>query len=116
CNLTGNNTFTGSVTLNTDSTVEAEYGTQLTLSALPGSTTQQVINQGHLLTVNSYGDVVIADSVSGAGGLSKYGAGTLTFSGTSQNLFGGPTTVRQGTLNLAEYPGITAVAGPRLTV
>jgi autotransporter-associated beta strand protein len=115
-NHTGNNTWTGLVTLGSDSTVTADAGTQLTLSALPGAATQQVANKGYLLTVNSIGDVVMADNISGAGGLQKTGAGTLTFAGTSPNTYAGATTVLAGTLNLAKWPGIVAVAGAGLTI
>lgn len=111
CNLTGNNTWTGNITLGTDSTVEAEYGTQLTLQALPGSPTQDVALDFHKLTVKAYGDVVMADNINGSGSLLKYGAGTLTFAGASPNTYTGTTTVSEGTLNLAKYAGIIAVGG-----
>jgi autotransporter-associated beta strand protein len=55
---------------------------------------------GALLTLGGAGDTTVSTTaISGAGGLTKDGPGTLTLSGA--NTYTGPTTVSNGTLVLS---------------
>ena len=65
------------------------------------------------LIVHAYnsGGTTISSTITGTGGLTKSGAGTLTLSGTAANTYTGVTTVNAGTLDLAKSAGVTAVAG-----
>ena len=85
---TGTSSLAGPVTLGAASSVEVA-GTQLTLNGA-------LNNGGFGLTVNGSGNTLLNGVVSGAGGLTKLGAGTLTLAGT--NTYAGATTVNGGTL------------------
>lgn len=58
------------------------------------------------------GTTNVGVSIAGAGGLTKTGTGTLTFTGAVANTYSGTTTVSGGTLNLNHSAGVDAVAGP----
>lgn len=90
-NLTGNNTWTGAVTLANAATVRTDGG-GLTLSG-------PVNNGGFALTVTGAENTTISGAISGAGGLTKSGTGVLTLSGT--NTHAGTTQVNDGRLVLA---------------
>src|SRR5439155_16972542 len=79
------NSWSGAVTLGANSTVAVDAGS-LTMSGATG------------------------DGALGFG-LTKAGAGTLTFSGTSANTYTGATTVNAGELDLGKTAGVNAVAG-----
>ena len=82
-NISGNNSFTGNVTLASDTTIGTDAGT-LTLSGV----------------------------VSGAGfSVTKVGAGTLTYGGGANNTYTGATVVNEGTLILSKTGNHTAIAG-----
>lgn len=74
-NITGNNTYSGAITLSDDSTVYADTGTTLNL----------------------------AGDISGSGGLTKNGDGTVQLTGT--NTFSGDTTISGGTLEIGAGTG-----------
>ena len=50
------------------------------------------------------------------GGVTKTGAGQLSFTGTEANTYTGPTRVDEGTLNLAKSNGVNSIAGSAITV
>jgi fibronectin-binding autotransporter adhesin len=93
-NISGNNTFGGSILFGSASRIASDSGT-LTLSG-------NLNNGGFLFTESGAGDVTISGVISGTGGLTKTGTGTLTLSGAASNTYTGATTVSQGTLILAK--------------
>ncbi len=105
-NVSGNNSWSGTVTLGSASTVQSDSGT-LTISG--------GVSGGQTLTVDGAGSTTVSGIISGAGALTKNGAGTLQLSGASANTYSGLTTVNSGTLLLAKTAGVNAVAG-NLTV
>lgn len=57
------------------------------------------------------GTTSISVGIVGTGGLTKTGAGTLTFDGALANTYSGTTTVSGGVLNLAQTAGTNAITG-----
>ncbi len=55
------------------------------------------------------GTLTLANQISGAGGLTKTGAGTLRLEGTASNAYASVTTVNEGVLELNKAPGAVAV-------
>jgi len=74
-----------------------------------------VVNGGNLLTVGGASNTSIIAVMSGAGGLTKSGGGTLTLGNgsgdTFANTYTGLTTVSAGTLLLDKAAGTAAIAG-----
>ena len=95
------NTWSGNVTL--DSTIPIA-SRPATIGSTLGTLTlkRNINNAGALLTVAGAGNTVFGDTgvLSGAGGLQKSDAGTLTLSGTGVNNYAGVTTVTRGVLNI----------------
>jgi autotransporter-associated beta strand protein/probable HAF family extracellular repeat protein len=58
-----------------------------------------VNNSGNLLTVDGPGNHLISGAISGTGGLTKSGSGTLTLSSTN-NAYSGVTTINNGVLEI----------------
>jgi autotransporter-associated beta strand protein len=90
-NISGSNTFGGTITLGAASTIGSTSGT-LTL----GPTTT-VTNAGFAATFNAIGDIVANGVISGTGALIKNGAGTLTLANAG-NSYSGATTFNNGTV------------------
>ncbi len=61
-----------------------------------------------LLTITGF-DVNLSGVLSGAGGVTKNGSGTLTFSGASAKFTLGLTTVNSGTVLLNKNNGVVAM-------
>lgn len=82
----------------------------------PGSGTSPIdvsarinpVASGQVANIDTGGyDVTFATGLSGDGGLTKLGEGSLTLAGA--NTYSGPTTVRAGTLNLNSASGLIAI-------
>jgi autotransporter-associated beta strand protein len=103
-NASGTNTLTGAIVLGSAARVvnTAPVAT-LTLAG-------PVNNSGVLLTVIATNLTNLTGVITGAGGLTKTGTGTLSLQGTTANTYSGLTTVTGGMLDLANTGGI-AVAG-----
>ena len=102
-NGSGNNTFSGAITLAGATRINSLAGT-LTLNsgtAINGS--------GNALSVGGVGNITISSVLGTSGGLVKDGAGTLTFNGSSVNTFTGGIVLNNGTL-LADFVGVGATA------
>ncbi len=105
--LTGNNMFTGGVTLNAGTLIIGNnnaLGTG-TLTAGGGALAADTngpyivtnaVNLSNTLTVSGVGNLTLAGPISGSGGLTKTGFGTLTLSGVES--FTGPININGGTL------------------
>ena len=89
-NVSGNNSWSGAITLGSASTIASDANT-LTL-------TGAIDNGGFDLTFTGSGNTVFSGAVSGAGGLTKSGAGTLQRSTNSLSL-AGALTISAGTFD-----------------
>ncbi len=90
-NLSGNNTWGGTVTLAGTTEIQSDAGT-LTLSAA-----NSVTGTNRALTIDGAGNTAINGTITtGTGTLTKNGTGTLTLSGA--NTYSGTTTINAGTL------------------
>jgi autotransporter-associated beta strand protein len=106
-NLSGTNTWAGSVFLDSDARVQSDAG----LLTLSGTTTSSTNAN---LDVRGSGNTTISGAIgTGSGGVTKNGTGTLTLSGV--NTYSGATTVNQGVLSLQSSSGLGA-AGTGTTV
>jgi autotransporter-associated beta strand protein len=90
--ISGVNTLTGNITLQTDSTIGVDQGSSVQVGRassgpFPGS----------------------GGTITGAGGLTKAGLGNLILSGSTANSYGGPTAVNAGFVVLAKDSGAVAV-------
>ncbi len=88
--IAGSNTVSGAITLTGNSRIQTDSGT-LTVS---GATALGANN----LNVGGAGSTVISGAITGTGGLTKDGTGTVTLSGANGYL--GTTTISSGTLAL----------------
>lgn len=90
-NVAGTNTYSGTVTLGSASTIGADAGTTLNLTS--------VVTGNFTKTFDGAGSIVASGTVVGSGGVTKSGAGLLTLSAT--NTFTGALAVNSGTVRRA---------------
>jgi fibronectin-binding autotransporter adhesin len=110
-NILGVNTFSGAVTLASDSRINSDAST-LTLSGGIIST-----NANANLYVGGAGNTTISGQINtGAGGLTKDGAGDVTLSKSGGNAFTGGTTVNGGILDLADANAANATVGTNVFI
>ena len=93
----------GANTINFDTTLT----TNMTFSC-PNAAVSVTINGNlalgtFLLTVTATGDIFLGGGISGTGGLTKSGTGTLRFFGGTDNTYTGTTTVIAGTLECNKF-------------
>ena len=86
--LTGNNSYTGTTTINNGTLQIGEGG-------VTGSVAGDIANNSHLI-FNRLDDLAFAGAISGSGDVTKLGAGTLTLSG--HPTYRGATFVNEGSL------------------
>lgn len=113
--ISGNNTLSGTITLNSGGSVyqiQSDAGT-LTLGTA-AATAITAASGARIATLQGAGNGLVAGNIINGGGtvsLTKTGAGTWTLAGTSS--FTGPTTISQGTLALS---GIATLASPQISI
>ncbi|NTY41081.1 two-partner secretion domain-containing protein, partial [Burkholderia diffusa] len=90
--LAGNNTYTGTTTINSGSTLFVGAG-----GSAGSLGTGAVVDNGNLSFWQAFSQTV-SNAISGAGNLTQTGSGTVTLSGA--NSYTGTTTVAYGTLQL----------------
>jgi fibronectin-binding autotransporter adhesin len=105
-NISGNNSFAGTTTLGSASTIYSDVGT-LTL-------TGGIVTGGFTTTFGGAGNISQSGVISGTGALVKNGSGTVTLTGT--NTFTGSTTVSAGTLTAAGSSGSALGSTSSITV
>ncbi len=106
-NVSGNNTFSGSVTFNNDATIGSSSGT-LTLSG--------DFSAGKNVTFTGAGNITLSGGGYGAGNLTQAGTGTVTFSGSTSTSLSGTLNINSGTVALAKTGGATALASTTMNV
>ena len=102
--LAGTNTYGGGTTISAGTLVIGTGGTT-------GSITGNVVDNG-LLTFNRSNSFSFAGQISGSGGMTKFGAGTLTL--TADNTYTNGTVIAAGTLQLGNGGTTGTVASSTL--
>jgi fibronectin-binding autotransporter adhesin len=104
-NISGNNTWGGLITLQSNSEISSDAGT-LSLNVASGNAVTGTFN----LTFDGAGNTSVFDPIAtGTGTLTKSGSGTLTLSGI--NTYSGVTTLSSGVLNLQNNTASGTTAG-----
>jgi autotransporter-associated beta strand protein len=93
-NRSGNNTFSGAITLNADSTIGSSVGIFTISGTITGATRNLILTTAAGAEIVSSGQIALT-----TGTLQKTGAGTLTISGTTSN-YTGSASVLQGILRI----------------
>ena len=110
---TGSLLSTGAVTIGTNSTLDIAShtgGTAIgTLNTTVGATGANIVLGANTLTINQATASTFAGIVSGTGGLTKQGTGTLTLTGAST--YSGLTTITTGALNIQNAAALGTAAG-----
>jgi fibronectin-binding autotransporter adhesin len=107
-NLSGDNSFAGTVNLTGNTTVTATAGS-LTASG--------PVNLGsNTLTVSGAGGTTLSGVIGGNGGITKTDAGALTLSGSGANSFVGTLAINSGTVALAKTDGTHAIGGATVNI
>ncbi len=105
-NAAGDNTFGVDITMINAQTFGSDIaGSTLTLGNIDTGSL-------FLLTVNGDGDVAIDGDVSGTGGITKRGAGTLVLAGN--NSYEGVTTISEGVIRVQSDTALGADTGPTI--
>ena len=107
--VSGSNVWSGPIKLGSATTITSDAGSTFIDHV-------QIANEGYMFTVNAVGNVDLDTSISGAGGLTKDGTGTLTLSSADPNLYTGPTIVNAGTLLLSKPSASQALSGSGVTI
>ena len=103
-NISGNNTWGGTVTLTDNGGINSDAGT-LTLSA-----TNAITGSNRNLTLGAAGNIIVSGTITtGSGTLTKNGSGTVTLSGA--NTYTGATTVSAGILKMGNNAALGTSAG-----
>src|SRR5210317_345595 len=101
-NVSGTNTYQGSITLSTSTSRIVSSDGTLNVSG-------NIINGSIDLIITGSGDTSISGVIgSGSGALSKRGSGILTLSGT--NTYTGITTISAGTLSISADAGLGSIS------
>ncbi|MCX6950964.1 MAG: autotransporter-associated beta strand repeat-containing protein, partial [Verrucomicrobia bacterium] len=109
-NISGTNTFTGSVTLAGSASIGADAGS-FTASG------DVSLGASQTLTLVGAGDLNFSGAVYGSGsGITQTGTGTTTFSGSSANSFGGALNINSGTVQFDKAAGTAATNGGAITI
>ncbi len=103
-------TWTGNITLAAASTI----GSAASILTINGN----IANAGFLLTVNDAGTTIFGGTgvLSGGGGLTKAGTGTLRLEGTGVNTYIGSTKVNAGKLNIRKASALGPAGGSGTSV
>lgn len=100
--VTTNNTYTGGTTIDGSVVQVGDGGTTGALGTGP-------IANGGLLEFNRADAIAVAGAITGSGGLTQNGTGTLLLSGA--NAYGGDTTLNAGTLRLGNATALGGSSG-----
>jgi autotransporter-associated beta strand protein len=96
-NISGNNTYSGAITLGSAARIQSDAGT-LTLDVAAGNA---ISASNHGVAFGGAGHIEIKDSINlGSGGLDKTGNGTLTLAAGVTHSYTGATNITQGRLVL----------------
>lgn len=109
-NISGANTFNGSVVLASSATIGSDAGTL--------SVTGDVnLGSSQILSLVGAGNLAFSGAIYGsASGLTQTGTGTTTFSGSSANSFGGTLNIDSGTVQFNKTAGTNATNGGAINI